>query len=172
MGMKIRITSTPTGEALEDIRQAWIGLEFPVAGFGKQAQGAYVSGVVSGVRSRNNQLIVFLVILAAGVFILLPYIQAWLAQHNLSERAQYKFWLVLIFLPFVLFKYVRIFSGRVKPAYGYPVNALVAVEILAQKRPDAADWWRSNCPYLFAFGGRQLLFRAECCQVVEEPYIK
>ena len=172
--MKIRIIATPTGEAPEYIRQAWIRLELPVISrFGvKGLSEAYVSGVLTGPRSRFNQLIIYTAILALCILALcaplfLPHINLWI------EREQYKHLvlylvLLIVFLSSIIFKYIRILTGKVRKAYGYPVNAAKAVEILASHRPDAADWWKENCPSIFRFGGRTFIFNADACQPVDE----
>ena len=46
---KVKILSTPCGEAPEWVRQAWIGLELPLSGF----QPAPVAGAFEGVISRQ-----------------------------------------------------------------------------------------------------------------------
>lgn len=46
--MKIRIKSTPPGEAPEDIREAWIGLEIPVPSRFLGLRGGFGFGVLSG----------------------------------------------------------------------------------------------------------------------------
>jgi len=49
--MNIRITSTPAGEAPEEVRAAWVGLVFPVLG-GPGPTTVRGFGVLSGPRSR------------------------------------------------------------------------------------------------------------------------
>jgi hypothetical protein len=44
--MDILITQTPSGEAPEWVRQAWVGLNLPVAGSGPEAE--LTSGVLTG----------------------------------------------------------------------------------------------------------------------------
>jgi len=51
LGMKIRIISTPPGEAPEHIRQAWIGLEIPVPPQYAGRHRAFGVGVLSGPQS-------------------------------------------------------------------------------------------------------------------------
>jgi hypothetical protein len=46
--VKIRITNTPPGEAPEHVRQAWIGLEIPIAGNYLAPQSAVGFGVLTG----------------------------------------------------------------------------------------------------------------------------
>jgi hypothetical protein len=48
--LKIRIISTPPGEAPEDIRKAWVGLVLPLARF-RPRRETWTSGVLTGPRS-------------------------------------------------------------------------------------------------------------------------
>ena len=48
-------------------------------------------------------------------------------------------------------------------ARGYLVEAVVAIEILAEHAPDAAQWWSENSPHLIR-PGRHLIFHAEVCE--------
>jgi hypothetical protein len=69
---------------------------------------------------------------------------------------------------------------RVKPAVaavlthnketttGYLVNAEIAVQILATKSPDAAQWWRENYVRR-SIPGTNLLFDAACCRLEADP---
>jgi hypothetical protein len=58
--MKIRIKSTPPGEAPEHIRQAWIGLEIPVPPrYAGRCRG-YAFGVLSGPKTRFGKLLAIL----------------------------------------------------------------------------------------------------------------
>jgi hypothetical protein len=50
---------------------------------------------------------------------------------------------------------------------GYAVDGGKAVELLAAKDPDAAEWWRGNAPHVLA-RGYQFVFPAEVCERVEE----
>src|SRR5271166_4045739 len=170
--MKIRIIATPTGEAPEYIRQAWIGLELPVSSrFGvKGPYEAYVSGVLTGPRSRFNQLIIYTAILTLCALLFLPHIILWIEREPDKHLVLLMLLIVAVNFPliFLIFKYIRILTGKVRKAYGYPVNAAKAVEILASHRPDAADWWQENCPSSFRFGGRNFFFNADACQPVDE----
>ncbi len=58
--MKIRIKSTPPGEAPEDIRQAWIGLEIPIPPRFAGRRRGFGVGVVSGPKSRLGALFAIL----------------------------------------------------------------------------------------------------------------
>jgi len=49
---------------------------------------------------------------------------------------------------------------------GFHVEAYVAVAILNAKSPDAANWWRKNCPYLFGYN-QHLVFGRQYCEVVK-----
>jgi hypothetical protein len=44
----VRITATPPGEAPEEVRRAWVGLELPLAPGSTEPQPMAVEGVVSG----------------------------------------------------------------------------------------------------------------------------
>jgi hypothetical protein len=59
--MKIRIKSTPPGEAPEHIRQAWIGLEIPVPSRFAGRCRAYGFGVLSGPKTRFGSLLSVLI---------------------------------------------------------------------------------------------------------------
>jgi hypothetical protein len=58
--MKIRIKSTPPGEAPENIRQAWIGLEIPVPPRFAERRNVFGVGVLSGPTTWLGQLIAIL----------------------------------------------------------------------------------------------------------------
>lgn len=58
--MKIRIKSTPPGEAPEHVRQAWIGLEIPVPPRFAGRRRGYGVGVLSGPKSRFGALLAML----------------------------------------------------------------------------------------------------------------
>mgnify|MGYP000966107086 CR=1 FL=1 len=58
--MKIRIKSTPPGEAPEHVRQAWIGLEIPVPPRFAARRRGFGVGVLSGPRSRIGALFAIL----------------------------------------------------------------------------------------------------------------
>jgi hypothetical protein len=53
--LKIRIISTPPGEAPEDIRRAWVWLVLPLAGF-RPRRKTWTSGVLTGPRSHLSFL--------------------------------------------------------------------------------------------------------------------
>src|SRR3954470_18176769 len=58
--MKIRIKSTPPGEAPEHVRQAWIGLEIPVPPRFAGCRRCLGFGVLSGPKSRLGTLFAIL----------------------------------------------------------------------------------------------------------------
>ena len=55
--------------------------------------------------------------------------------------------------------------GRTTHLSGYVVEAHRAVEILATRAPDAATWWRENCPFSIQ-PGELFVFPAEVCQEI------
>lgn len=50
------------------------------------------------------------------------------------------------------------FFGRARTETGYLVEALAAIDLLAQSSREAADWWRTHTPEL-ARPGQYLLFQ-------------
>src|SRR6185295_20370198 len=56
--MRIRIISTPPGEAPEHIRQAWIGLELPLPPWANAPRDVLVTGVLSSPKSFLGKLLV------------------------------------------------------------------------------------------------------------------
>src|SRR5207302_7652125 len=44
----VRIVTIPPGEAPEEVRRAWVGLELPLAAGEKDARGLDIAGVLSG----------------------------------------------------------------------------------------------------------------------------
>jgi hypothetical protein len=55
-------------------------------------------------------------------------------------------------------------AGKTFGIRGYSVNARQAVELLSAANADAAEWWRTNCPYLLD-GRRLLVFRSDECEL-------
>ena len=53
--------------------------------------------------------------------------------------------------------------GRARPIAGYVVSAETAVACLMERAPAAADWWRTNAPYLVRTGAR-FLFDPPACE--------
>jgi hypothetical protein len=58
--MFVRIVATPPGEAPEEVRQAWVGLELPLASGERGPRTLPVSGVLSGPRSFLGKLFAWL----------------------------------------------------------------------------------------------------------------
>ena len=54
---------------------------------------------------------------------------------------------------------------RTDRTYGFPVDAVRAVEILDHASPEAAAWWRENASE-FVLPKRYLVFHAEVCEVL------
>ena len=111
--MKIRIHDIPPGEAPEDVRKAWVGLELPTKGGISVFQTAQV---ISGPKSPLGRFI-------AQLF------------------------------------------GRLRLEKGYAVETIVAIEILKQKSPEAANWWIENTPHLL-MPGKHLVFISSVCEPV------
>lgn len=57
-----------------------------------------------------------------------------------------------------------VLRGRTIPVSGYAVDPELAVSLLAEKNPSAAQWWRENTPKLIA-SGRAFIFDTEACEV-------
>ena len=112
--MKIRVINTPPGEAPEDVRAAWVGLELPLAVPGECARPTI--GVVSHRKPLFDKL-------------------------------------------------VLLFTGKTKRHWGYLVDAARAVEILAARSPEAANWWREKAAQSIQ-PGKRFLFAAEACQEI------
>lgn len=55
---------------------------------------------------------------------------------------------------------------RTEIIHGYHVEAQRAVDILSETSPEAANWWRQNCPDMLR-GDRHFVFHAEACQMNE-----
>lgn len=53
--------------------------------------------------------------------------------------------------------------GRARRTSGYIVSAKIAVDLLAQTQPAAAQWWRDNAPKLLS-GKRDFLFDIDACE--------
>ena len=56
-------------------------------------------------------------------------------------------------------------TGRYTRTVGYLVESAVAVSLLSQQHPAAAQWWRQNTPE-FLEAGRLFMFAAEVCEEV------
>jgi hypothetical protein len=46
--VRVRVITTPPGEAPEEVRRAWVGLELPLAAGEKDARDLDIAGVISG----------------------------------------------------------------------------------------------------------------------------
>ena len=57
--------------------------------------------------------------------------------------------------------------GKSTKRYGYAVEALTAVSALAEKNPEAAEWWRKNTQHLME-KGKMLVFPVDVCEDVEQ----
>jgi hypothetical protein len=53
-------------------------------------------------------------------------------------------------------------TGRAQTIEGYLVPSAEAIALLADHRPEAAAWWRSNTPW-FSCPGQQFLFDTPAC---------
>jgi hypothetical protein len=49
---------------------------------------------------------------------------------------------------------------------GYIVESNVAVNLLANHAPEAAEWWQANVARMIE-PGRYFMFAAECCEEIE-----
>ncbi len=112
--MRIRITSIPPGEAPENIRKAWVGLEIPVRSRSPGRHRGIIFGVLSGSKSR-------LISCLAAMF------------------------------------------GFGQREIGYTVESKVAIDLLAARSPEAAQWWQQNTPR-FIEPGRYFMFTADSCE--------
>jgi hypothetical protein len=65
------------------------------------------------------------------------------------------------FLPQIL----GMLLGKHQVLDGYAVKAAVALGILADSAPEAADWWRENAPRFFR-PNQYFVFDAESCEEV------
>ena len=114
--MHIRIKSMPPGEALEQVRQAWVGLVIPVPPRVAGCQNFLGFGVLSGPKTRLGGLLGLLL-------------------------------------------------GRAKRHRGYAVSSKVALDLLAARCPEAADWWRQNAPRFFE-PGQGFIFSSDSCEEI------
>jgi len=64
-------------------------------------------------------------------------------------------------------RWFAVLFGRTKREVGYIVEARVAIDLLASRSPEAADWWRQNAPQ-FTKPGRYFMFATESCEVLHE----
>lgn len=56
-----------------------------------------------------------------------------------------------------------VLGGKAENPNGYPIETLVAIQILKEKSPDAARWWEAHVNPVFM---RWLVFKEEVCQVI------
>jgi len=56
-----------------------------------------------------------------------------------------------------------ILLGRTQREVGYMVESKTALELLAARSPEAADWWRQNAPHFFE-PGRPFVFSGDSCE--------
>lgn len=61
---------------------------------------------------------------------------------------------------------IKLLSGKAVLVSGYAVNAKVAVDILAETQPAAAEWWRLNTSKMLN-GKRNFVFDADVCETNE-----
>ena len=57
-------------------------------------------------------------------------------------------------------------EGGRQQMIGYIVESNVAVNLLANHAPAAAEWWRANVARMIE-PGRYFMFAAECCEEIE-----
>jgi hypothetical protein len=112
----IRIVATPPGEAPEEVRREWVGLELPLAAGQTGPRPVLGGGVLSGPRTLLGKLLTRL-------------------------------------------------TGRLKPHFGYVIDAPQALVLLAEKAPWAAQWWREHAPHCWE-PGYLFVFSAEVCAEV------
>jgi hypothetical protein len=58
---------------------------------------------------------------------------------------------------------LRALFGFGQREFGYTVESKVAIELLAARSPEAAQWWHQNTPQ-FAEPGRYFMFAADSCE--------
>jgi hypothetical protein len=56
----------------------------------------------------------------------------------------------------------HLLTGKYDRVYGYVVDASLALDLLAEHSPEAANWWNENTPY--GQPGRWFVFHAEACE--------
>lgn len=55
--------------------------------------------------------------------------------------------------------------GRAKRHSGYLVSSKMALDLLAARSPEAADWWRQNAPRFFE-RGQGFIFSSDSCEEI------
>ncbi len=141
--MNVRIIAAPPGEAPEEVRQAWIGLELPLAAGEKKARALFASGALVGPPT------------------LLAKLAALLSVGTPIQPGR------LVASRDVLTSLASLLVGRSARARGYLVEASQALALLTEKAPAAALWWRECAPYAWE-PGRKFLFDAEVCVEVAD----
>jgi len=63
---------------------------------------------------------------------------------------------------------VALLTGRFHRESGFVVESKVAIELLAQASPEAANWWRENTPHLLKTG-RYFIFQDGCGYAQSAP---
>jgi hypothetical protein len=58
-----------------------------------------------------------------------------------------------------------ILLGRTNREVGYMVESKTALDLLAARSPEAADWWRHNAPHFFE-PGRAFVFTGDSCEEI------
>ena len=54
-------------------------------------------------------------------------------------------------------------SGNPVEMEGYSAYGKMAIDKLEEK---AAQWWKDNCPHIFHYNSRLLLFDEDCCKLL------
>ncbi|MBL7129315.1 MAG: hypothetical protein ISS16_10075 [Ignavibacteria bacterium] len=57
--------------------------------------------------------------------------------------------------------------GKTKRKEGYLVDSNIAINLLEQNSPEAADWWKTNAPHIMR-PGFGLSFNTDACEEVYE----
>ena len=96
----------------------------------------------------------------AWVGLILP-----LAEGRRSQRRNWAVFGVLSGPKSFLPKVLAMLLGKHPVLDGYRVNASAALEILAQRTPEAAEWWNENTPQ-FLRPNQYFVFDAESCEEV------
>ncbi len=60
---------------------------------------------------------------------------------------------------------LAIVLGRTQRVKGYMVESKTALELLAARSPEAADWWRNNAPRFFE-PDRAFVFSVDSCEEI------
>lgn len=57
----------------------------------------------------------------------------------------------------------RLRTRKFDTVTGYVVDAGLAIDLLAETQPEAADWWRTHCPF-FCKPGQTFIFDLPACE--------